>query len=90
MAGRNRCRVIGYALPDDAARVEIFTAHFSGGGEGYLATDELARLAGRAARFFGYAATRDIARFSGNDAATNAARHIADELARSRTCGCMS
>ena len=27
-AGRNRCRVIGYALPDDSARLEVFTAQF--------------------------------------------------------------
>ena len=81
--GRNRCRVVGYSLPDNSTRVEIFTVQLvPGGADTYLGTDELARLAGRAARFFGYAASRDLVRFSGNDAATNAARHIADELAR--------
>lgn len=81
--GRSRCRVIGYALPDDSARVEIFTAQFvPKGGDAYLGADELARLTGRAARFFGYATSRDLARFSGNEEATNAARHIADNLAR--------
>jgi hypothetical protein len=81
--GRSRCRVIGYALPEDSARLDIFTAQFlSAEGDTYLTADDLSRLAGRAARFFGYAASRDLARFAGNDAATNAARHIADELAR--------
>ena len=27
-AGRNRCRVIGSALPEDSGRLEIFTAYF--------------------------------------------------------------
>ena len=83
VAGRNRCRVIGYALPEDSARVDIFTARFlPKGDETYLGADDLSRLAGRAAHFFGYAASRDLARFAGNDTATNAARHIADELKR--------
>ncbi len=82
-AGRNRCRVIGYALPEDSGRLEIFTAQFlPDGAETHLGLDDLSRLAGRAARFFGYAAARDLARFAGNDTATNAARHIADELKR--------
>ena len=82
-AGRNRCRVVGYALPEDFARVDIFTAHFlPQADETYLGADDLSRLAGRAAHFFGYAASRDLARFAGNDAVTNAARHIADELKR--------
>ncbi len=82
-AGRNRCRVVGYALPEDSARVDIFTAHFlPQADETYLGADDLSRLAGRAAHFFGYAASRDLARFAGNDAVTNAARHIADELKR--------
>jgi hypothetical protein len=82
-AGRSRCRVIGYALPEESTRLEIFTAQFlSAGADTYLGADDLARLSGRAARFFGYAASRDLTRFAGSDPATNAARHVADELAR--------
>lgn len=82
-AGRNRCRVIGYGLSEDSARLEIFTAEFlPEDGDAYLGADDLSRLAGRAARFFGYSAARDLARFAGNDAAANAARYIADELKR--------
>ncbi|HLI12386.1 MAG TPA: AIPR family protein [Alphaproteobacteria bacterium] len=82
-AGRNRCRVVGYALPEDSGRLEIFTAQFvPDGGDTYLGADDLSRLAGRAARFFGYVAAHDLARFAGNDAAASAARYIADELKR--------
>jgi hypothetical protein len=82
-AGRNRCRITGYALPEDSMRLEIFTAEFVPEDAGpYLDTRALSRLARRAARFFGYVADRDLARFAGNDAATNAARYIADELKR--------
>ena len=81
--GRKRCRVTGYAFPDNSSRLEIFTAEFAPEDRGtYLATEALSRLAGRAARFFGYVAERDLARFTGNDAAMNAAKHIADELNR--------
>jgi hypothetical protein len=82
-AGRNRCRMIGYALPEDSTRLEIFTAQFLADDAGaYLGAEELSRLTGRAARFFGYAAARDLARFASNDPAANAARYIADELKR--------
>lgn len=81
-AGRNRCKLIGYALPDDSVRLEIFTAQYAAADSATLSTDDVARLTGRAARFFGYAAVRDFARFAGNDATTNAARHIAEELKR--------
>jgi hypothetical protein len=80
--GRNRCRVIAYALPEGSDRLEIFTAQLLAEDETFLGTDDLSRLAGRAARFFGYAAAGDFSRFVGNDAASNAARHVADELKR--------
>lgn len=81
--GRSRCRIIGYALPEDSVRLEIFTAHFlPQTAETYLAAEELSRLTGRAARFFGYAAARDLSRFAGNEAATSGAKLIADELKR--------
>ena len=80
---RNRCRVIGYGLPEDSARLEIFTAKFlPEGDDAYLGADDLSRLAGRAARVFGHVAARDLARFAGNDATANAARYIADEIKR--------
>jgi hypothetical protein len=82
-SGRNRCRIIGYALPEDSGRLEIFTALFlADDAETHLGTEELSRLTGRAARFFGYAAARDLARFASSDSAANAARHISDELNR--------
>lgn len=81
--GRSRCRVIGYSLPEDSTRLEIFTAQFlPDGASASLGAGELSRLTGRAARFFGYAAARDLARFTGNEAAANAAHYIADELKR--------
>src|SRR4029077_19882521 len=64
-------------------RLEIFTAQFlPQGSESYLSADDLSRLTGRAARFFGYAPSRDLGRFTGNDATMNAARQIAHELQR--------
>jgi hypothetical protein len=81
-AGRKRCRIIGYALPEDSSRLELFTAEYLSEDETYLSPDALSRLAGRAARFFQYAASKDFTRFSGNDPALNAARYIAEEMNR--------
>jgi hypothetical protein len=75
--GRDRCRVIGYVLPEDSNRLELFTALFlPEGGDAYLSATDLSRLTGRAARFFGYATGRDFARFAGNDAASVSAGAI--------------
>ena len=61
--GRKRCRFTGYALPEDSTRLEIFTAEFVSEDDGpYLDTGALSRLAGRAARFFGYIAEHDLER----------------------------
>lgn len=82
-SGRNRCRVIGYGLSEESTRLELFTAlALPDGSDIYLSVDELSRLTGRAARFFGYAAARDWAHFAGNDLVTSAVRHIADNLER--------
>lgn len=82
-SGRNRCRVIGYSLPEDSNRLEIFTGQLlSPDSAQHLGADDLSRLTGRAARFFGYAAAQDFDRFSDNEPAGNAARRIADELDR--------
>ena len=79
--GRSRCRIISYALPEDSSRLELFTARFlPEGADTWLGADVMSRLAGQAARFFGYAAAGESARFSGNDAAAIAARHIANKL----------
>lgn len=81
--GRNRCRISGYALPEDSTRLEIFTAEFVPEDNGtHLGTDALSRLAGRAARFFGYVAERDLTRFAENESVANAARYLADQMKR--------
>jgi hypothetical protein len=83
LTGRNRCRIVGYSLPEESTRLEIFTAQFlSGAGDIYLTAEDLSRLAGRAARFFGYVAAGDLARFAASEAAESAARHIHEELQR--------
>lgn len=83
LSGRNRCKVIGYALPEDSNRLDLFTAKFVQAGEPQaLTVDEIQRLAGRAARFFGYAASKDFAHFGESKSAVDAARYIATELDR--------
>lgn len=80
-AGRNRCRITGYALPEESTRLEIFTAEFVPEENGtHLGTEALSRLAGRAARFFGYIAERDLTRFAENESAANAARYLAEQM----------
>lgn len=77
------CRIIGYSLPEDSSRLEIFTAHAVKPGEQpTLPPKEIARLSGWAARFFEYAAKGDHVRFQGNPAAAEAATMIRDELGR--------
>jgi hypothetical protein len=80
--GRGRCRIIGYALPEESTRLELFTAQFLTEPTSYLPTNELERLTGHAARFFKYAAERQFDRFAGNDPVTNVAHEIADRLQR--------
>jgi len=83
IAGRNRSRVIGYALPDESTRLELFTARFfEEDSETHLGPEDLSRLAGRAARFFGYVASGDLGHFAHDETAASAARHIAAELER--------
>lgn len=83
VTGRNRSRIIAYSLPDDGTRLELVTARFVPEAEGqYLAAQEVSKLAGQAARFFGYAAGDEHERFSGNPTALEAAERIRDELGR--------
>ncbi|MEJ1979014.1 MAG: hypothetical protein WDN49_25735 [Acetobacteraceae bacterium] len=56
VSGRNRCRVIGYAFPEESTRLELFTAAFLDEDQGTLSAAEVGMLTGRAARFFNYAA----------------------------------
>ncbi len=80
--GRNRCRILGYALAEDSTRLELFTAAFVEAEQATLAADDLRMLTGRAARFFNYAALGDAARFSANASAAAAAAHISGQLER--------
>ncbi|QYU68679.1 AIPR family protein [Leptolyngbya sp. 15MV] len=80
---RRPCRIIGYSLPDDSTRLDLFTATaVSPNGTLFLPARDLARLSGWAARFFEYAAKGDTSRFIGNAAAVDAAARIRDELRR--------
>jgi hypothetical protein len=81
--GRNRCKIIAYSLPDESTRLELITAQFLQESDGeYLPAQELERLAGRAARFFIYAATGDEERFQSSQTTAQAVARIRDELPR--------
>lgn len=81
--GRNRSKIIGYSLTDEGTRLELITSQFLPEGEGeYLPAAEVEKLAGRAARFFSYAATGDHERFQSSRTAAEAAARIQEELAR--------
>lgn len=81
--GRNRCEVIGFALPEESGRLELFSAAYvSEEGSQTLPAEELRRLAGCAARFFEYAAKGDVDRFAGNEQTLEAVRSIKRELNR--------
>ena len=44
-AGRNRCRIVGYALPEDSSRLELFTAQFlPSDDDTHINADDLSRL----------------------------------------------
>lgn len=81
-SGRNRGRILAYALPEDSNRLDLFTGLSVPESEDYLGADELSRLSGRAAKFFGHVAAGDFDRFSGTDMASNAVRHIFGRLQR--------
>ena len=82
-AGRGRCKLIAYSLPDGGSRLELITSSFvelSDGG--YLSNQDVAKLAGQAARFFGYAVRGEHNRFLEQDTALDAAIRINDEMSR--------
>lgn len=78
--GRNRCQFSGISYLEDERRLIIFVGHSTGStGEGIrsVTTATLAQLAGRAARFLWRALAGDYNSFRSNDAAIDAARHVA-------------
>jgi hypothetical protein len=80
---RRPCRILGYSLPEDSTRLDLFTAaSVLPDGPVSLPAKEVARLSGWAARFFEYAAKGDHERFSGNPAVAGAATLIREEIAR--------
>ncbi|MFO1089827.1 MAG: AIPR family protein [Hyphomicrobiales bacterium] len=82
LAGRNRCRITGFALPEDSDRLELYTAQYASALDESLSGEVVSKLAGRAARFFKYAISREFERFAGNDLALAAARFICDQAFR--------
>lgn len=82
-AGRNRCRIIGYALPEDSTRLELFTAlYVAESPHRRIGRPELGRLCGHAARFFACVARGELDRFRTNPDLLAAAKLIAEELPR--------
>ncbi|OCI97023.1 hypothetical protein A6U86_15535 [Rhizobium sp. AC27/96] len=79
--GHRPCRVIGYSLPEDSSRLELFTSQGSS-VDPVLARKDIARLSGWAARFFEYAAKGDHTRFGSNQPVLEAAETIRSELER--------
>lgn len=83
VAGRNRCRILAYAMPEDSTRLELITGRYVSLAEGdYLPKGEISDLAGRAARFFEHVLRSDLTRFDGNEEASAAARYLSTNLAR--------
>lgn len=80
-AGHRPCRIIGYSLPEDSSRLELFTSQ-GPSVDPVLARKDIARLSGWAARFFEYAAKGDHARFDAYQPALEAAETIRSELGR--------
>ncbi len=79
--GRNRCRIIAYAFPEDATRLELVTASYVAESDGdHLSTDSLSRITGQAARFFDYVARGDLERFKEHVAVRDAAARIREAL----------
>ncbi|TAX57567.1 hypothetical protein ELI02_18700 [Rhizobium leguminosarum] len=80
-AGHRPCRIIGYSLPEDSSRLELFTSQ-GPSVDPVLARKDIARLSGWAARFFEYAAKGDHARFGSFQPVLEAAETIRSQLDR--------
>ena len=82
-SGRKRSRILGYSLPDDASRLELFTGRYVSPEEpATLGRSELGKLTGWAARFFAYAASDGHERYRRSEDTLAAARRIRSELDR--------
>jgi hypothetical protein len=82
-SGRNRCRIVGYALPEESTRLELFTALYVDDSlHRRVGRQELGRLCGHAARFFACAASLDFDRFRDNPEALAAIHLISEQLDR--------
>ncbi|MGC1301959.1 MAG: AIPR family protein [Caulobacteraceae bacterium] len=79
--GRNRCRVVAYALPEEGTRLELITSAYVAPGIGdYLSTENLSRVTGQAARFFDYIARGELGRFEEHPTVLDAAARIREAL----------
>lgn len=80
-SGRDRVRIVGYQLEDDATRLDLFTAvHVPGDAPGHLPDKDVEKALSWCARFFKHAAKGDLKRFEGNAEVLAAARRIRREL----------
>lgn len=79
--GHRPCRVVGFSLPEDSTRLELFTCPDALSAS-TLSRGDLAKLSGWAARFFEYAGKGDFKRFAKHGATLEAASYISQELAR--------
>ena len=83
ISGQRRSKIVAYSLPEDSTRLELFTVHAGGSDKpSMLASSEIGRVAGRAARFFDYSIRGDLERFSSSSAALAAVRRIGEEASR--------
>lgn len=75
--GRDRVRIVGYQMEDDATRLDLFTAvHVPEDAPGHLPDRDVEKALGCCARFFRHAAKGDLKRFEGNAEAFAAAKRI--------------
>jgi len=80
-SGRDRVRIVGYQLEDDATRLDLFTAvHVPEDAPGYLPDKDVEKALSWCARFFKHAAKGDFKRFESNVEALAAAKRIHKEL----------
>jgi hypothetical protein len=75
------CRIIGYYLPDDSSRLELFTSQGIN-EDAYLPPKAIGKLSGWAARFFDYSVKGDHKRFQDNALTLQAAEFIQKEAYR--------
>lgn len=76
--GRRRCSITGYSIGESGDRLDLFLARYAANEDSLetLSASELGQLAGKAARFFEYAAKADWVRFSGLPEVLDAVRRI--------------